>query len=663
MIGVQNMLSQLLNGLLIAVTPPTLNWLLIGTGIGLIVGVLPALGATVGVVLFLPFTYGMDLATALVFLMAIYSVGQYGDSVTSILINTPGGPGTVASCWEGYPMTKRGQGARALGIATLGSMIGGVAGCIGLLSLAWPLTEFAMKIGPPEYFALGVMALSLVSIASKGETLKGLIMASVGLSLSFIGVDPVSGFVDRFTFGSVNLAAGIPILTVFLGLFAIVQVFTMLEEGGNITPDPLPQLTIREALLGFLDILRRPITVIRSIGIGMYIGILPALGVTTATITSYLVEKKYSREKEQFGQGAPSGLVAAEVAKGCCVVGDMIPTFTLGIPGSVTGGIIMAAFILHGIQPGPQFLMAGSMPYVVFAGIILAQLLILIIGLPLIKYFTYITKVPNTLLAPLLVVLCFIGAFVERNMTSDIAYLLIFSVFGFVLNRLGYSLISLVIGLILGELIEVNFHRTMGMGYGSLSLLLTRPITLVLFGITFLFLAWPYIKALYLVFKGRASEGGAAIPDSLKIGFSEIILLAILAGMNFIMLVVSKSYPFGAKLFPDIVSYVTLILIVWRLAPLAFKRGRQGYYVSVKFKKAWLSRHTMSWEWSAGMLAGYFLLIYGVGFLGATAIYVIVVPASLRYRNRWMIVSLAIVMTISTALLARVLHVILPSPF
>jgi putative tricarboxylic transport membrane protein len=520
-----------------------------------------------------------------------------------------------------------------------------------------------MKIGPPEYFALGIMALSLVSIASKGETMKGLMMACVGLSLSFIGPDPVSGVMDRFSFGSLTLASGIPILTVFLGLFAVVQVFTMLEEGGSIVQDVFPTFTVRDALTGFWDVLRSPLTLFRSIGIGMYIGILPALGVTTATITSYLVEKKYSADKEHFGEGAPSGLVAAEVAKGCCVVGDMIPTFTLGIPGSVTGGIIMAAFVLHGIQPGPQFLLAGPAPYVVFAGIILAQFLIVITGLPLIKYLTHITKIPNTLLAPILIVLCFVGALVERNLTFDIFYLFIFGVLGFILNRLGYSLISFVLGLILGDLIETNFHRTVGMGYGSLHLFWTRPLTIAFFGITLLFLAWPYLKVSYMRLSGKTSgkfPSTEIVPAALKIGFSEIVLLAALLLMSLGMLVESKHYPGNVKLFPNIVSYFILILIAWRLAPLILKRRQKIYDTSVKFKKPWLSKDTMSWEWSAGIFLSYCLLIYVLGFLISTTIYLLAVPLLLRYRSKFITVILAIATTISTALLARLLHVVLP---
>ena len=221
-------------------------------------------------------------------------------------------------------MARRGEGARALGISTFGSMVGGLAGCVGMVSLAKPLTDLAMKIGPPEYFALGVMALTLISIASRGETLKGLMMGCAGLGLSFVGNDPVSGFVDRFSFGSIHLAAGIPPLSVFVGMFAIAQIIRMLEEGGSTVQEAVPLLTIRTALRGFRDVLRYPLTVLRSIGIGIYVGILPALGVTTATITSYLIEKQYSRERKQFGEGAPSGLVAVEVSKGCCVVGDML---------------------------------------------------------------------------------------------------------------------------------------------------------------------------------------------------------------------------------------------------------------------------------------------------------------------------------------------------
>jgi len=655
------MLPQLLDGVIQVLNPPIITWLLVGAAIGLCFGVLPAIGATTGVVLFLPFTYGMDLATSVVFLCAIYATGQYGDSVSSILLNTPGGVGTVASCWDGYPMAQRGMAARALGISTLASMIGGIAGTIGLVALAWPLTAVAMEIQPPEYFALGIMALSLVSIASRGETLKGLIMACLGLIMSFVGQDQVSGFVDRFCFGSVQLAGGFPELTIFVAMFAVTQILRMLEEEHS-AEAATQTLTIRQILEGFWDVLRRPFSVIRSVAIGMYIGILPALGVATATVTAYLIEKRYSPEGKDFGKGAPSGLIAAETAKGTCVVADMIPTFTLGIPGSITGAIIMTAFILHGIQPGPAFLTAGNAPYIVFAGIALSQILIVLMGLPLIKYFGYLVKVPNALMAPVLTVLCFIGAFVERNLLLDIAYLVGFGFVGYVLARLRFSAICLALGLILGPLVESNFHRTLSMGYGSPHLLWTRPLTVTFFVITLLFLAWPYLKIFLLrLRKSAPAESGTAQSEGDHLSADEMILFVILATISIVILVASLNYPKNVALFPRIVASAMLALIACRVIPLLGNRTLPTF--SVQWGSPSLLRGTMSWHWSLASMVGYVLLINIIGFLAATAVYCLFVPLILRYRRRWLILLLASSTVIGVLIFAQALNVILPAPY
>lgn len=666
------MLSQLLEGAWLALNPPVVYWLILGAIVGLIFGVLPAIGATTGVILFLPFTYGMDLATAVVFLMAIYATGQYGDSVASILLNTPGGPGTVPSCWDGYPMARQGKGARALGIATLGSMLGGVAGTIGLVALAFPLTALALLMQPPEYFALGVMALSLISIAAKGETLKGLIMACLGLILSFVGEDPVSGFIDRFSYGVFWLAGGLPPLTIFVGLFAIAQIIRMLQEGDAAVRDVKVSSGLGQVFDGFRDVLARPMTVLRSIGIGMYIGILPALGVTTATVTSYLVEKRYSPDKERFGHGAPGGLISAEVAKGCCVVGDMIPTFTLGIPGSITGAIVLAAFVLHGIQPGPAFLTAGSTPYIVFAGIALAQILIVLVGPPLIRYFGHIIKAPSALLAPVLAVLCFIGAFVERNIYLDMGFLLAFGLLGYVIDRLGYSAICLILGIILGPLLETNFHRTLSMGFGSPYMLWTRPLTVAFFIITFLFLAWPYLKgALSRVWRRPApaeDESGPTQVDAVEeasasgvpVSRGEILLLGAVAAVGTLVLVTSLGYPTRVGMFPILVSSVMILFIAWRLSPVWLRRASPVGRVDVGMPR--ISPGSMSWHWTMVAMITYFLAMMLIGFLPATAIFVAAIPFMVGYRSRLVILIFAVAVTVSVAIFARFLGVILPGP-
>jgi putative tricarboxylic transport membrane protein len=661
------MLSQLVQGALVVITPPTVFWLLLGTAIGLIIGYLPAIGAITGVVLFLPFTYGLDLAPALVFLCAIHATGQYGDSMTSILLNTPGGPSTVASCWEGYPMTRRGEGARALGISTFGSMIGGLAGSIGLIVIAQPLTELALMIGPPEYFALGIMALSLVSIASEGNTLKGLIMASFGLMLSFIGEDPVSGYVDRFSFGSIQLASGIPTLGVFVGMFAISQIITMLEEGGTtVKQGEKLSLPVRAAFNAFFDVIRNPFTLIRSIAIGLYVGILPILGPGTASVLAYLTEKKYSPQKKEFGQGVPSALVATEVTKGCCTIGDLIPTFTLGIPGSITGAILLGAFVLHGVQPGPQFLQSGSAP-IVFAGIALTQILMALVGLPLIRYCSQIVKIPNTILAPILTVLCFIGALVERNAAFDIVFLIMFGILGYMLNRFSYSSISLIIGLIISNMVETNFHRTISMGDGSPYLLWTRPLSVLFFIITFLFLAWPFLKKLYSHLAKRYPGEGKidSVPSEEmcsrleEITVAEVAFLCSLVVLAIIFLFEARTYPANVKLFPLIVSFTMLLLIGCLITS---KVRRRAKVVSIKWRKPKLSKGSMSFIWSLATFMGYYVLIYIVGFLSATGIYLIAVPSLLRYHSRVTILLFVGISVLCIGVFVRLLNIIFPTP-
>jgi putative tricarboxylic transport membrane protein len=658
-----HMLSELYQGTLVALSPHMMLWILVGTGIGLVLGVLPAIGGPVAVVLFLPLTYGMDLATALAFLMSIYVAVQFGDSVASILLNIPGGPSTVSSCWEGYPMARRGEGARAIGIAIFGSMVGGLFGCVIMVALAWPLTALAMRIGPPEYFALGIMAISLISIASKGETIKGLIMGCVGFSLSFVGSDPVSGFIDRFSFGSVYFAGGIPLMAVVIGVFAMAQIIRMFEEGGSIVQETSPNLTIRAALEGFLDVLRHPLTVIRSLGIGIYIGILPVLGPGTACVSSYLVEKQFSREKERFGHGVPSGLVATEIAKGCCSVGDMIPTFMLGIPGSATGAIMLAAFLLHGVQAGPQFLLSGSTPFIVFSSIIVAQMLIVVTGLPLIKVLGPVVRTPNSLLAPILTVLCFIGAFADRNLGQDILLMIAFGIFGYFLERFKYSLISFIIGVIIAPMIEENFHRTLGMGYGSIGFLWTRPIAVTFLVITFLFLSWPYLKGIFSWFVGKAqihSQDTASDFAPEKVTFGEITLLIGLSVWSIFMLVESRSYPEMVGLFPTVLSYLLLGLIIWLSGYLVLRRVQWTRGTSIIPS---LSRDSMSWQWSMGTFLLYFFLTYSIGFLPATAIYMIGIPFLLRYQRKRLILVTGVVYTISVAVFVKLLGLVFPAPY
>ncbi len=646
-----------LDGFLNAMSSTNLICLGIGTIIGLIVGVLPAIGANVGMVLMLPFTFGMDPATAIILLVAIHASCNYGDSIASILINIPGGPGTVATCWDGYPLAQQGKAGCAIGIATLSSFIGGMGTWLFLALLVRPITKFALSIGAPEYFALGVMALSLISVASKGETIKGLIMALLGLALSTVGQDEVSGLTYRFTYGIPLLEAGIPIVASTLGIFAISQVIVLLEEGGTVSK----VVEVKDSILsGFSEVVKRPLTLLRAGGVGWFIGILPAIGTGVAGILSYYTEKRYSKEGSQFGKGAPGGVVAAEVGKGACVVGDLIPTFTLGVPGSVTGAILLGALMIQGIEPGPRFLLKGALPYTIFAGIVLSQATFLVSGVLLSKMFMRIVFWPIVVIAPIIVVLTFLGAFMDRNTQFDIFLALIFGVFAYVLEKLKYPFVCMVLGLILGPLVEANFHRSLGIGFGSYSIFITRPITVTMLAITVLFLIGPYLWDFLRKYRKRTSYAEEVIPTQLgsrKESMGEVILLA---GIGFIFgafFITSGQYSIDSRMIPRLISVVGLIFIFWRFLVIMRHISFDDFSWIRGFT---LFRGKITWQWSIGTIVGYFVSICVLGFIVGSALYVItviVLSGGCKWKNA---VIVGILVAVSVYFLSKIVHLQLP---
>lgn len=650
-----------LEGFQLALSGTNILWLMLGSFVGLIVGVLPGLGPTFGVALMLPFTFSLDPATALIFLCAIHAACNYGDSFSSIMLNVPGGPGTVASCWDGYPMAKQGLAGRALGIATLSSFIGGVGSWVTLALLARPITQFAINLGAPEYVALGVMALGLISVGSKGETIKGLVMACVGLMLSFVGDDPVTGLSQRFGFGIPWLEAGIPIIVSTLGIFAVAQVMIMMEEGGTIAD----VVELKDSVAkGFVDVVRHPITILRAGAVGWFIGIMPALGVGLAGIVSYLTEKRYSKIRDKFGTGVPDGLIAAEIGKGACVVGDLIPTFTLGIPGSVTGAILMVALIIHGVQPGPRFMASGVMPYTVFAGLLLAQALFIPTGLIFGKVLAKIVYLPNALLAPSIVALCFLGAYSERGFAFDLILVVAFGVLAYFVGKMGYPLVCLVLGLILGPLIETNFHRSLGISLGSYDIFWTRPVAVASMGITIAFLAWPFVSDLVMRALGRKSS---ILPDAVDqqpeqaVTWGEISLLGVLAGLMVLFLWTARTYRAATALFPNIACTVGLVLILVLMTGLLVKAKRQG---GVKPIASWktlpLFGGALDWRWSIGGMMLYVGGVYVLGFAIATAIFIMASAWLMGYKRRWVLLMTGVGVAATILWFASLVEILLP---
>ena len=596
-------------GFQLALSGANLFFLFLGTCIGLIVGVIPVVGPSFGVTLALPFTSGMDPATAVILLAAIQSSAAYGDSIASILINVPGGPGTVASMWEGYPMTRKGKAGTALGIATGASFVGGLLGWFSFVLLAAPMTAFALMIGAPEYFVLGIAALALISIASKGETIRGLIMGCMGLLLGMMGPDPVSGITYRFSFGIAALEPGIDIALGALAIFALPQLVTLLEEGGTIAR----VAEVKDSVLGgVIEAFRRPQSLIRGGIIGWLIGVLPALGTSAAGISSYLIEKKFSKERDQFGQGSIDGLTAAEVGKGACVLGDGITSLLLGVPGSVTWAILMAALIVHGIQPGPRFMTAGVLPYTVFAGLLLSQLMYFVIGILLVKQLVRIVHVPTEILVPMVAILCFLGAYVTKNYVFDIWIMVVLGVFALGAERNGYPTVPMILGFILADLIEANFHRALGIGFGSYAVFFTRPISLVMIVLVFLFGARPWAMEFYR----RRRQGSRKTTEPLSVKSGEFYFGGAVTLILLIFLLSSFRYSSEVRLFPVIVSSAGLVLMAyWLLTTMSARKIKQPSSEDIH------SAGGVPAVLGVGLLGVYALLVPAAGFIIASMIF------------------------------------------
>ncbi len=473
-------------------------FLVLGTLIGMVVGVLPAIGPNFGVALMLPLTFAMPTETAIIFLASVHASTAYGDSIASILINTPGGGGSVPACWDGYPMARQGKGGLALGLSAISSWLGGIAGWIAMILISPVLIALAIRIGPPEVFMIAILAMSLLAVAVRGANTKGLVMACLGLMISFVGQDQISG-TYRFNFGTDFLGDGIDIIPVVVGVFAISQLFVMAEEGGTIAQI---HKVGGGALEAFREAAKRWTTILRSMLIGVWVGVLPALGISSASVMSYLTEKRASKDPDSFGKGNPSGLMAPEIAKGACVVGDLIPTFTLGIPGSPTTAILMAALIVHGIRPGPEFF-KGDLSYIVFAGILLAQFCFFIVGMLSAKYWAKIISLPNAILVPSIAALALIGAFADSNKVEAMFMEVFFGVLGYVMAKNHYPPAALVLGVVLGDLAESNFNRSMLLYDGSFEWMFTRPISLILLVCTVVSLAMPYWDDIKTLIRNR----------------------------------------------------------------------------------------------------------------------------------------------------------------
>ena len=437
--------------------PSSLLIIVEGVVLGIAVGVMPGLSATLGVALAAPLTFGMDSSQGLILLLGIYVGAVYGGSISAILLGIPGTPAAVATVLDGQPMSKRGEAGQAIGISTISSFVGGLAGVVMLAVLAKPIGILGLAFGEREYFALGILALTAVAQLSGASFIKGVFSVSIGLFVATIGIDEIHG-IPRFTFGDVNLLGGIPYIPVMIGLFAIPETLLSIERLSAVRPKFPPVervLPSRKMLAGLL----RP--VIRSSAIGSVVGAIPGTGADIGAIIAYAQGKSLSKHPERYGTGFPEGIACPESANNAATGGAMVPLLTLGIPGGAVTAIMLGAFMVHGLQPGP-LLMAdhADLVYTLVLGMGVANLAMLVVGLGAARFFGKVSRMPQALLSPIIILLCISGAFSMRNNWFDVYVMGLSGLFGYAMIKTGIPRPPLVIGMILSGMIESNLARS-----------------------------------------------------------------------------------------------------------------------------------------------------------------------------------------------------------
>ena len=465
------------------------------TIIGIVIGVLPGLGATTGAALLLPFTLTMPPVHAIAVLATIYVSATFAGSITAILINTPGTSAAAATTFDGFPLAQKGQAGRALGIAVISSTFGGVVSVIVLCFAAPLLARVAYEFRPPEYFALTVFGLSMLASISAGGAVKNLIGGVFGVWLSTIGAERVTA-IERFMFGNYELYEGLGFVPVMIGLFAMSELLVqskIAKQAVEFVKMKAVQLPSRE------DYRKIWKTVLRSSGIGTFIGILPAEGATVASMIGYSEAKRWSKNKEEFGKGSIEGIAGAESANNAATGGAMVPTMVLGIPGSGTTAIILVGLMVHGLRPGPYlFTEQVYSVYQIFGSMLAANIMFLLMGLYAAKLFARISLIPISLLWPIVFALSVIGAYALNSSLLDIWIVLIFGVVGFFARRFGFAVAPIAVGLILGKMVEVNLQNSLKIFNGEWWQILTQPLAVFFLILAFLGLCGPAIFA-YIV--------------------------------------------------------------------------------------------------------------------------------------------------------------------
>jgi putative tricarboxylic transport membrane protein len=480
----------LILGFSVALTPANLLFAFAGSLFGTIVGILPGLGPAAGTALLIPLTFHLDPTGAIIMLAAIYYGSQYGGTITSVLMNVPGEASSAITCLDGYAMAKQGRAGAALSIAAIGSFIGGTVATLGLVVAAQPLTRVALRFGPVEFFALTVLGIVLVMGLAGKSMIKALIVAVFGLLIGMVGMDPTRGS-PRFTFGLTELLDGVGFIPVIMGLFGVAEIFENLEEEGHqvIETNLSSLMPTRE------DLRTSSWPIARGTAVGFLLGLVPGMTGTASSVLAYVAERKVSKHPEKFGTGAIEGVAGPETANNAHANAALIPLFTMGIPASPSVAVLMGAFMMNGLIPGPLlFKEHAAVAWGVIASLYIGNIILLILNLPLIPLWVKFLKIPYTILMTVVLAVMIVGAYTVSNTVFDVFVMLLFGGIGYVLRKLDFPLAPIVLTLIMGPPLEKSLRQSLEMSQGDFSILVASPISASLLVIAGIILFSPMLK-------------------------------------------------------------------------------------------------------------------------------------------------------------------------
>ncbi|MGY1593506.1 tripartite tricarboxylate transporter permease [Geodermatophilus sp. SYSU D00708] len=486
-------LSPVLDGFSVVLEPTNLLYCLLGVVIGMLIGVLPGLGPAATIAILLPLTFGIEPVTAIIMLAGIFYGAQYGGTITSVLLRLPGEASSVVTVFDGHALARQGKAGTALGIAAIGSFVGGTVSIIALSIVAPVVAGFALDFGPPEYTALALLGILLVSTVSGGDRLKAVIAAAVGLLLATVGRDGFTG-AERFTFGSLDLADGLDFVPIAMGLFGLGEILYNLEERHRAVQAPAKVANVWPSRK---DLRQSSGAIGRGSVLGFLLGILPGGGATLSSLAAYALEKRRSKTPERFGQGAVEGVAAPETANNAAATSSFIPLLTLGIPANATMAVIFGALLIQGVTPGPQLVSEDpDLFWGVVNSMYIGNILLLIMSIPLVGVFVRILRVRATVLAPITVLITLVGVYTVRNNVFDIVLVIAFGAVGYLMKKLGFDPGPLVLAFVLGSLLEESLRRSLLIFEGDPTGFFTRPISGTLFVLFLLVALLPAVQAL-----------------------------------------------------------------------------------------------------------------------------------------------------------------------